>query len=75
MEDYQEQPVEEISWMAQLLGRIVEAELLFARAGEVAIPINLPESSQARLSLRDWFDLRILKTVPFKDELHRPISQ
>ena len=69
MEDHQEQPPEQVSRIARLLGHFVEAELLFARTGEVVIPLNLPEPPRARLSLRDWFELRMLQTVPFKDDI------
>lgn len=68
MEAYQEKPSEEVSWLAKLLGQIVEAELLFARVGEVAIPINLPESPRVRLSVRDRLDLWMLKGMPFQDD-------
>ena len=67
MESYQERSPEHVSRLAKLLGQIVEAELLFVRVGEVAIPVNLPESSRFRLSVRDRFELWMLRGVPFTD--------
>ncbi len=62
MEAHQEQsPADKVTWIVRMFSQIVEAELLFARFGGVAMPVDVPESCPARLSLRDRRDLIMLK--------------